>query len=427
MTRRFTQKQYSTSPTTPHARPLSTLALLLGLLPWTAFAAPGDPIPLDCDPDLLAPPFDQQCRLARLEEGRRLFEEETFGGNGRTCLTCHSKKTGTFSQRDVAKRLSKDPFDPLFVHDGLDDGLFGTSRIEELATIRITLPLPVHLSLADDPLATEVVLNRGTPTTRNTPALDAALMHDLRDPNLQSQALGAIHGHAQNTVEPSALELELIAEFQRTDPQFFSDGRLRQFARTGLPPELPAGTTESEQRGRLFFVDAPFQPPSTDGVCALCHSGPMLNQTNQFARFVLRAPPGSRPLSAGVSERNKLGNPEYTFEINDGFGPPVYVTTPDIGILMTDLDTLVGQGWIPPLFVLPSLGVRLDYFANKFKTPTLWGVSKTAPYYHDNSARDLDEMLEQYDWFFENDEHFLGSIKLTEQDKEDIKAFLKLL
>ena len=32
-------------------------------------------------------------------DGRRLFERETFGGNGRTCLTCHSRKTGTVSPR----------------------------------------------------------------------------------------------------------------------------------------------------------------------------------------------------------------------------------------------------------------------------------------------------------------------------------------
>src|SRR5436190_20494394 len=28
-------------------------------------------------------------------EGQRLFERETFGGNGRTCETCHSRETGT--------------------------------------------------------------------------------------------------------------------------------------------------------------------------------------------------------------------------------------------------------------------------------------------------------------------------------------------
>ena len=29
-----------------------------------------------------------------VESGRQLFERETFGGNGRTCLTCHSRRTG---------------------------------------------------------------------------------------------------------------------------------------------------------------------------------------------------------------------------------------------------------------------------------------------------------------------------------------------
>src|SRR5262245_779937 len=54
------------------------------------------------------------------DEGQRLFEEETFGGNGRTCLTCHSRKTGTVSPRDAQKRFQANANDPLFLHDGSD-------------------------------------------------------------------------------------------------------------------------------------------------------------------------------------------------------------------------------------------------------------------------------------------------------------------
>ena len=54
-------------------------------------------------------------------EGRRLFEQETFGGNGRTCLTCHSDETGTVSPMDARRRFRIDGHDPLFVHDGSDD------------------------------------------------------------------------------------------------------------------------------------------------------------------------------------------------------------------------------------------------------------------------------------------------------------------
>ena len=39
--------------------------------------------------------------------GRKLFERETFGGNGRTCLTCHTKRTGTLTLDDVQRIIDK--------------------------------------------------------------------------------------------------------------------------------------------------------------------------------------------------------------------------------------------------------------------------------------------------------------------------------
>ena len=52
----------------------------------------------------------------------RLFTTETFGGNGRTCQTCHSSLTGTVSPADAQKRYRRNPLDPLFLFDGSDDG-----------------------------------------------------------------------------------------------------------------------------------------------------------------------------------------------------------------------------------------------------------------------------------------------------------------
>ena len=199
-------------------------------------------------------------------DGKKLFDKETFGGNGRTCLTCHSKETGTFSLSDVQRIIDKaDPDDAFLIHDALDDDGIGTTRVQTHGTIRVTIPLPPWLSLADDPGATHVSVFRGTPSTRNTPALDPVLNHDGRAHTVQEQALEAIHGHSQNTIEPTAAELDAIAEFQRTDPRFFSSPALKRFAATGAPPELPLGITPAEQRGRTFLVDAPFNPPSKRG------------------------------------------------------------------------------------------------------------------------------------------------------------------
>ncbi len=362
-------------------------------------------ISFDCDPSQLHGALKVLCLAKRFEEGRRLFDEETFGGNGRTCATCHSARTGTFSPADARRRLAKNPDDPLFVHDGLDDGLQGTTRITEHATVRIEIPLTSRVRLLD-PSATSVVFLRGTPTTINTPSLQPVFMYDGRDTTLEEQALGAIHAHAQNGVEPTALQLQLIAEFQRTSPRFFSSLQLFIFARGGPPPVLPRGQTASEKRGRAMFDNVPISEGSTRGICATCHSGPMLDVANDFNVF--GAPAGSRFFGVGVPERNKLNLPIHQFTLD---GTDV-VATPDIGMLLTEP--------MPPEF--PPF-IPLVFLTNLFKTPSLWGIRHTAPYFHDNSAKSLEEVAEQYTFFFEN---FLG-ISLTKQDEADIVAFLKLL
>jgi hypothetical protein len=190
-----------------------------------------------------------QSSIRNRHDGKRLFESETFGGNGRTCRTCHSAETGTVSPQDAQRRFELNPFDPLFVHDGSDDGQgTGVTRMLATATVLMEIPLPLNVRLADDPTARPVILARGIPTTLNTPALDPVLMLDGRHPTLELQAAGAIHAHAQATIEPTFEQLLRIKEFQLTDA-FFSSPELRDFARGGDTPRLPKGRTASEKRG----------------------------------------------------------------------------------------------------------------------------------------------------------------------------------
>jgi cytochrome c peroxidase len=361
-------------------------------------------------------------------DGQRLFDHETFFGNGRTCRTCHSGSDGTIDPEEVAERLREDQSDPLFLHDGLDDFFSGTTRIAAHATILIERELPEGVVLVDQPSARSVVFARGVPSTVNTPALDPALMYDLRNLDLRDQASGAIDRHAQASVPATAQQLDAIAQFQQDDNRFFSSRTLRDFARGGPPPALPPGHTASERRGREFFVDAPWTPPNKKGACAFCHSGPMLNTANQFATAATGAPPGWRAFDILVSSRNLMNHPIRTFAVTDACNSTIVVRSPDPGIMITGVYNIpMLARLLPPK---EACVLHPAFFANMFKTPQLFGVRHTAPYFHDNSAKNLEEVMEQYKFFFTSNIGFPitdSNIRLTPQDIADIIAFLRRL
>ena len=350
----------------------------------------------------------------RVLEGKRLFERETFGGNGRTCQTCHSPDTGTLAPGDVRERFIKDPGDPLFLHDGSDDGNgLGVTRILSDATILVTIPLAPNVSLADDPGARTVTLRRGIASTLNTPALDPVLMLDGRQPTLEDQATGAIVDHAQGIV-PSAADVQAIAAFQKTNA-FFSSPAVRDYALRGRALDLPQGRTAAEKRGRRFFEDVPpdLAQGLKPGLCAHCHSGPLLNTTNEFAAAFIPSPApipkGQRFLSVGVSEFNDAMNEVREFVFNAGTAHETRLFSPD-----------PGRALITGVVDDP----RLEH-VNAFKISPLRGIRRTAPYFHDNSAKTLEDVAAHYAKFFNVASG--GLIVLTPQDERDIVAFMKLL
>src|ERR1044071_3762973 len=149
----------------------------------------------------LAPPVSaQSAALApgappdAVKTGKFTFDHETFGGNGRTCETCHSKKTGTFSIEEAQERFVRNPHDPLFRTPDGDDGAGASfSRLLTTGTIRIDIPLPANVKLVDDPTANTAAFFRATTSARNVTTLQHFLMSDGRESrdNLQHQALEA--------------------------------------------------------------------------------------------------------------------------------------------------------------------------------------------------------------------------------------------
>jgi cytochrome c peroxidase len=139
---------------------------------------------------------------------------------------------------------------------------------------------------------------------------------------------------------------------------------------------------------------------------------------NQFAPGnPFGGPPGGRRAGIGVEERNLIGNPVYTFIVTNQDGSVVVIDSPDPGAMLND----------PPPSVPPGVPTPpRSFFATLFKIPPLWGVRDTAPYFHDNSAKTLEDVMEHYEFFFLTSPGTTGFV-FTKQDQGDAVAFLKLL
>jgi cytochrome c peroxidase len=135
----------------------------------------------------------------------------------------------------------------------------------------------------------------------------------------------------------------------------------------------------------------------------------MLNQTNRF--LPLPVPPGSRFQNVLVSELNTAGNPVRDFIFRNPDGSTSVIRSPDPGRALITGD---------------SRQFPFDN-VNAFKIPSLRGIRHTAPYFHDNSAKTLEEVVAHYAKVFLLISDPATPLILTPQDQADIVAYLKLL
>ena len=125
-------------------------------------------------------------------------------------------------------------------------------------------------------------------------------------------------------------------------------------------------------------------------------------------------PKGERFQSILSAELRPNGAPLRTYIMTNPDGTEFQVTISDLGRALQTGDF---RG-----FPLGDLG--------EFKIPSLRNVRRTAPYFHNNSAKTLEEVLQHYQLFFIIATPGLPEappIILTEQDMANIIAFLKLL
>jgi cytochrome c peroxidase len=404
---------------------LMMLAALAAVGPRPGFGQEADgngATKLNCD----APPCDGVAR------GRVAFNDRQLvglGGNGRSCADCHMPTDGfqlspASAQTRFAALLAQrahnaNADDPLFRPVDADDfrvnggGASDYSNLLENGLVRVTMPLPANVRLVD-PISHQPTTNTtvdlwravmplfnvaitgadgvvpvwppGAPRVPilgqnpNGPNRQGGYQHDARFGTLQEQARGALFGHAEVSAEPPMRMLDDLTAFQQT---LFSSPGVEALANAILSgstsfPDPDPELNDLEQQGKGVFTRA----------CAQCHGGTLHPGTStpetQFARPIVRyhniqtACP--RPATDGYAPcPQRLARNANTYRITLANGTFQSVTTSDPGRLL-----LTGQP--------ADLGVM--------DVTQLRGISRTAPYFHNNSAATLEEVLDLYDAFF---------------------------
>jgi cytochrome c peroxidase len=102
-----------------------------------------------------------------------------------------------------------------------------------------------------------------------------------------------------------------------------------------------------------------------------------------------------------VSDVNFAGNPVQEYIVTKPDGTEARVSSPDPGLMLVTGDPQT---------------------ANLFKMVSLRNLKNSAPYFHDNSAKDIPGIIKQYDTLMQ----ILG-VPHTQQDLDDMAAYMKLL
>jgi hypothetical protein len=304
---------------------------------------------------------------ARICAGGDIFARETFGGNGRTCTSCHPIGHNTTLDGPFVNALfAQNPNDPLFVFKNnpelsaleSESGLFSFGNVLENVDgfedptrkfILRSVPHTLGLSqtVAADPADPKATV---PPTERTGWGGDGA----PGDGSLRSFLQGAIKQHYTKTLarvpgvdfrEATPLELDLANEFQR------SLGRTRELDLSQV--NLADATANL---GRQLFLDP------NKGRCNFCHlnAGANFQDTGKGRNFdtEIRTAPA-------VGQIGILADGTPVFD--GGFGG-AGLALPNMAGLSSD----------------PNVGDKNAFGNGTFNTPSLIEAADTGPFFHNN-------------------------------------------
>ncbi len=297
--------------------------------------------------------------------GADVFFRETFGGNGRTCASCHPVANNyTIDPTFVSALQATNPNDPLFVAkagtvlehletpDLTSNALIleNVDGFQDPANRFVTRSVPHLFSLAITMARDPADLSSGAVVDRTGWSGDGA----PGDGSLRSFLDGAINQHFTKRLNrvpgvdfrpATDLERDVVEAFQR------SLGRQNELNLAAV-----SFTNTSAQQGKTNFLDP------ARGRCGVCHS-------NAGATFVTSGL--NRNFNNGISGQQTLGR------LVDYFGPGEDLILSDGGF--------GGANLTDPNIDVTGIGFPSAFGDGNFNPPPLVEAADTAPFFHNNA------------------------------------------
>jgi len=406
------------------------ILVMTGVLAFGCSSAPGEVVPCSRQDT-------GGVLCAQVARGEADFHDGAIpgvNGNGRACSDCHlDSDSFQLSPADVEARFQAmantgvdDPlFRPIDADDFDTNGVNASdySNLRQNGLIRVRLPLPSNFKIVDpascmtdgvaapcDTAGTYAVSTatftdvwRSVPSVLNVkltghdaqmsawprgPTEQGGYQLDGRVDTLQNQALAAFLGHAQAAAAPDTATLDDIAAYE-----------------VGLLADPEPALNDFETMGQTVFGRA----------CGVCHNGP--GMTRPLPRdtdplFALQdietACP--RPVDTASPPRWKfppcspaLTRNERTYEISFADGYKMRRTTSDPGRALlsgfvASADLAADDLSCPHQ---PCSFLFQDDW-QKLEIAPLHGISKTGPYFHNNSAATLEDVVIHYEEFYKH-------------------------
>ena len=351
--------------------------------------------------------------------------------NGRTCFTCHRGIQEDFGLPAPPLSQSIPTTDPLFT--GIDADAQGDPRaagiLEDHALIKYRPNRFNPQRSQGDPFR-EVFFWRKSPALVNV-AFSHGFLMDGRARHLFETSRGAVFSHTQSGDErfDDLFALSDGHDLEAFQKSLFSEPILEAL----LDPSDPAHetlannpfatvqvSTWSEVKGRFIFATRCMSCHNMPNVFANLGNVTELGSDGLDAHFPVHGPGVGRTFNIGVAERN-----EHDLDYRRDNGNGTYDT------IVVPLAREDGSTWqLPVTFdigLAATTGRAVD--VGRFKVPQLRNIKNLGPYFHDNSADTLEEVIDYFD-----SPHYNQSpagkrypIHLTQGQKDDLLAFLLLL